>query len=446
MKKTTFSLLIGFLNACQAFAWCATSSHRPVVSTQNGHSTQRQKGEYDDHTERRSRRTFISVQRICRRTRLSLARTLSASEQARRDEEQRKLEREGDVVPGKTSALPGAQDFALNPSATEEEYLRQASNLEQIVYKETERGLEALKMLRIDEANQCFDKVFEARPNAYCWQAGIARFYSGDLEDAADIFASNAVIYEAKFGAPASEERIWRHACELKLRTSMRRKDQKLVDETGAILTPIPAKDNTAELLKSETRKVIRIALDLFSASTKLDFSAVILSRAKLLAIAMSPGRTSKGPILDRKMWKLSSWYYLGLHYDAIGDVEQSKRCMKRSILLCPNSGGCSDILYSLPFIHMSQREWFDDEEVNPADAFDAESLHGEASSHGSFEVNPIVIESVKSSLEALRTVDLQQTLKRRGLPATGSKDELKMRLFRSIVEEAGIGLIYESY
>jgi tetratricopeptide (TPR) repeat protein len=378
--------------------------------------------------------------------RLYLARSLSASEQARREEDNRRQERAEDVVIGKTSALPGASDYALNPSATEAEYLRQASRVEQIVYKETEKGLEALKMLRISEAIESFDKVFELRPNAYCWQAGIAKFYAGDLEGAADVFARNAVTYENKFGAPASEERIWRHACELKLITSMSRKDRKLVEDTGgvaSILAPIPLKDYTAELLKSENRRVVRISLDLFSSSIDRDHSGLILSRAKLRAIGGTPGVTRRGPILDRKMWKLSSWYYLGLHYDAIGDTEESKRCMKRALRLCPNTGITSDITLSLPFIHMSQREWFDDDELESAEASDTVSMAESVSSTGGLEVNPLIVESIKASIDDLRTVDLQEALRDRELKVTGSKEDLKQRLYESLIEDAGIELVY---
>jgi tetratricopeptide (TPR) repeat protein len=367
---------------------------------------------------------------------------LSAAEQARREEDKRRQERAEDVVIGKTSALPDASDYVLNPSATEAEYLRQASNVEQIVYKETEKGLEALKMLRIADAIQSFDKVFELRPNAYCWQAGIAKFYAGDLEGAADIFARNAVTYENKFGAPASEERIWRHACELKLMTSMSRKDRKLVEDTGGIeslLTPIPVKDYTAELLKSENRRVIRTSLDLFSSSVDRDYSGLILSRAKLRAIAGAPGRNRNRPNLDRKMWKLSSWYYLGLHYDAIGNTDESKRCMKRALRLCPNTGITEDITHSLPFIHMSQRDWFDDDELESTEAPDTEA----ACTTSRLEVNPLIVESIKASIEDLRTVDLQEALRRRGLKLAGSKDDLKQRLYESLIEDAGIELIY---
>jgi hypothetical protein len=75
--------------------------------------------------------------------------SLSASAKERREEEKRRLERKADVVIGKTSARPEAQDYQINSKATEQEWMRQASNVEQKVYRETEKGMEMLKMVRV---------------------------------------------------------------------------------------------------------------------------------------------------------------------------------------------------------------------------------------------------------------------------------------------------------
>ena len=73
---------------------------------------------------------------------------LSASSRARREEDERRLQRKDDVVIGKTSAKRGAKDFALDPKSTEEKWMRQASRLEQQVFKLTEEGMQAFKMVR----------------------------------------------------------------------------------------------------------------------------------------------------------------------------------------------------------------------------------------------------------------------------------------------------------
>lgn len=89
----------------------------------------------------------------CRRQQPSLrlaainGKHLSAADRERRDEEKRRKERQGEVIIGKTSARPGEKDFPLDPKATEMDYLRQASAVEQEVFRQTEHGMEMLKMV-----------------------------------------------------------------------------------------------------------------------------------------------------------------------------------------------------------------------------------------------------------------------------------------------------------
>lgn len=370
-------------------------------------------------------------------------RNLTAAERARREEEERRRERANDVVIGKTSALPSAEDYQLDPTTTEQEYLRQASKVEQQVFLATAKGLDLLKMLRVEEAIDEFNTVFQLRPSAYLWQAGIAKFYAGDLEGAAEIFAKNAELFEAKFGSPATEERIWRHACELKLWHSMSRADRHLVAKTGGVeslLTPIPEKEHTQELLRSETRKAIRITRDLFSASVEEDHSSLILARARLRSIVGEIDSTT--PRLDRKLWKLTASYFLGLHYDAVGDEEESKKCMKMALRLCPSSGNGSDIIHTLPLLHMSRRDWFDDEEFEEFEVGQSLTTTTTASKSASpihVDADPILAESIRSSLESLRYIDLQKALKLRGIKSTGPKEDLQERLFLSLMKDAGL-------
>jgi hypothetical protein len=72
----------------------------------------------------------------------------SAASQERRDEEKRRKQRKDDVVVGKTSALRDANDFILDPKATEGEWMKQASKLERKIYQLTEQGMASLRMVR----------------------------------------------------------------------------------------------------------------------------------------------------------------------------------------------------------------------------------------------------------------------------------------------------------
>mmetsp|Transcript_9940 Transcript_9940/g.15275 ORF Transcript_9940/g.15275 Transcript_9940/m.15275 type:complete len:433 (-) Transcript_9940:1510-2808(-) len=359
---------------------------------------------------------------------------ISASRQERRDEEKRRVDRKKDVIIGKTSAISGETDFSLNPAGTEEEWMKQASNVEQEVFRQTELGLSELKMLRLEESSKAFERVFELRPHAYCWQAGIAKYYLGDLVGAADIFARSARIYETRFGGAASEERIWRDACEVKYRTKKRKELKKI---EGGVKAIIPAVGEVDEDCSSETRKVLRITRDLFAATTESDASTLVLSRAKLRSISGSFDSNASTP--DRKMWKLNSWFYLGLHYDALGDENESKKCMKMALRLCPSSGRGDDIIHTLPLLHMSVRDWFDDDEFEPVEeGVPDKSNAGEDSPKAPLgvKIDSLILQSIRESISKLKFHELTDALKQRGLKHTGSKSELQSRLLNSLVED----------
>ena len=411
---------------------------------------------------------------------------MSAAGRERREEDQRRRQRKEDVVIGKTSALRDATDYALNPKATEEEWMRQASRVEQQIFRLTEDGMEALKMvsfvvllfefglfhplhlfltfhflpfpapqLQIEDASAAFDKVFELKPNAYLWQAGMVKFYLDDLEGAADLFARNAAVYESKFGGQASEERIWRHACELKIASVMGKKGTKdilaYIDDIRSTLVPMPVIDEDPDSLFAESRKVFRIARDLFAASINNDQSGIILARAKLRSIG---GNFDKIPQSDLKMWKLNAWFYLGLHYDAIGEIGESKECMKMALRNCPNAGHGADIVHALPLLHMSQRDWFDDDDMDddplellrasPGKEFDDdndEELEDDSTiiaGPDTVDVDPLVSDSIRKSIAKMRLLELQDALKTRGIKAHGAKKELQNRLYRSLLHDTG--------
>lgn len=348
---------------------------------------------------------------------------------------------------GKTSALPDASDFDLNVQATEQEWMRQASDVEQEVYRFTELGMNALKMFNLQEAAEAFDRVFELRPSAYLWQAGVVKFYLNELEDAAAIFAQSAHVFESKFGEPASEERIWRNACELKLLSSLDKKERKRVRDTGGIDLPnVPENEYTENLLAMEQRKAIKFARDLFDATIENDYSATILSKAKLRSVG---GAFETQPRLDIKMWKLNSWFYLGLYYDAIGEPAESKKCMKMALRLCPSVGNGNDIIHTLPMLHMAQRDWFDEEEfdedmTDDNEGFNTPSTQSQPSQSSSLfiqkqEPDPLVAKSVREGVSELRIPELKDALRVRGIKTTGSKETLQQRLFESLMDDAGL-------
>ena len=358
---------------------------------------------------------------------------LTASKRERRDEDVRRADRQLDAVPGKTSAIPGAKDYALNPTATTQEWMKHASRVEQQVYQFTEQGMRALTMFQLQEASDYFDQVFELRPMAYLWQAGIPKYYLEDYVGGATILTKSAQLAEAKFGLPASEERIWRDACQIKYNRLMKSSSNN--SSVSLSLFPPLSSMTLSSDDAPETRKVIRIAKELFSATLQDNPIALVLARAKLRAICSSPATK------DWKLWKLSSWFYLGLHYDAIGDDEQSKACMKMALRTCPNANG-NDIIHALPMLHMSIRDWFDDDAFDDDDDLNSDNGGNSKSATSipaSATTDQVVLASIRKSVSEMKLSQLQDALKLRGLKHHGIKDDLQRKLALSLCDDLGL-------
>jgi tetratricopeptide (TPR) repeat protein len=410
---------------------------------------------------------------------------MSASNRERREEDKRRNARKEDVIIGKTSAKRGEKDYVIDPKATEIEYLRSVSRTEQLIYQYTQDGMDEMNLLKLDDANKSFDKVFELKPEAYLWQAGIVKFYLKDYFGAADIFARNAIQYEAKFSRPmgidpASEERIWRNASELKYMDGLKRSERKeyllekekmTPSEAAAATSIIPQiqekeeQEDDDEDVMVETRKVLKLTNELFVATVEQKVDVEVVARAQLLSIVAGDEKLSSQPnaqrlILDRKKRKLNAWYYLGLHYDVTGNKAESKRCIKMAFKLAGlNAGKSSDIMATLPLLHMSARDWFDDDpycddddendgfddyvDFDPTGTTTTDSVIEEESDDSQDHLSdaysdPVVEKSIMSSVEKMKFPQIKDALLIRGLSVTGSKQLLKERLFISLMDDAG--------
>jgi tetratricopeptide (TPR) repeat protein len=294
--------------------------------------------------------------------------------------------------------------------------------------------------LNVEGAWEAFQRVYQLKPSAYIFQAGISLFYLGDFNAAGECFARNAQIYEARFGLRASEERLWRDACELMMLTKEANRRNTRQPSINRIL--LQEDKDSADKLSPETRKIVSIARGLFNASVMGNHYEVILSRAKLLWIAHNSGVRSGLDSTstsirrsDPKLWRLNSWYYLGLHYDVLGMEEESKKCMKNALKLSlVNSNAKDDFIHTLPMLHLSRRDWFDD------DPLDDDTFTAIETSHVKKEVEA----NIQNSVDKLLLSEIQDALGRKGLKTSGgNKSDLKKRLLTELMEDVN-ALIFE--
>ena len=279
------------------------------------------------------------------------------------------------------------------------------------------------------------------KPSSYIWQYGIVLFYLGQYYKAAKIFADSATLFESKFGEPASEERIWRDACELKLWNTFTKKEQKQIllkqtEDNESWIAQVFEREWEEEFgigsaRPVEKRKVLRFARDLFQSTINDDLSIMIVSQLRLRFMTNTIGEikstSQKRSRPDWKMWKHNSWFYLGLYYDVIGKLTESKVCMKMALQQNVGSMNSDDINKLFPILHMSKRDWYDDDDFD--ENHDVSFFN---TNQGLLSTCEEVV--MRTIIQDAKKTELQKALLKEGQATSGSKADLGDRLLSTLM------------
>merc|ERR1711862_131044 len=171
-----------------------------------------------------------------------------------------------------------------------------------------------------------------------------------------------------------------------------------------------------------ETRKVLRLVYDLFKATIDHDIDTPLYTRTKLRIIALTKSTWNNNK--DNKYKRSDN---LNHNY-----IIKSKYCMKKALEQTLNkslNGG--DIMKILPLLHMTIRNWFDDEEISSSSNDNYSNNNND---------NDILNDRIRNDLiddcMEVKVVDLKHILRSRGFLLKGSKIDIVYRVVDFIMDE----------
>eukprot|EP00957_Ditylum_brightwellii_P198033 15087737-Ditylum_brightwellii.AAC.1 len=117
----------------------------------------------------------------------------------------------------------------------------------------------------------------------------------------------------------------------------------------------------------------------------------------------------------------------------------------------CFSVGNGSDIIHTLPVIHMLRRDWYDDEGFVEYLEEQHNYLRGVVTLNNGPKgnnlavssslptatggINPIIMKSLQDSVDKIKVTELQEALKKKGLKTSGSKSLLQEQLIYSLLD-----------
>ena len=224
----------------------------------------------------------------------------------------------------------------------EQEYWSSLDEIDRKILTKTRAGQTYLRLGQVSDALACFDDVRQLERKTdrerYLWARGVALFYLERYDEATEDLEKNAMLYEDKFGEPATEERVLAAAA-----ATLASRDKKNDDTLESRISSLLTWDE--DLLAKETRIVLRLVTDVFRGTAE----------PKVLAKMAADEDT-----FDPMRRNLFSHFYVGLFWDAMkNDPDRAKAHMtlalRRANVERPSN---VDLLCVLPKLYLEKRGW----------------------------------------------------------------------------------------
>lgn len=179
------------------------------------------------------------------------------------------------------------------------------------------RGMAHFKLGNIDRSIQDFDQAeqLDSSITPYLWQRGLSYYYADRFEAGAKQFEIDLTV-----NAHDVEETVWRFLCIAQWQGT---------ESARKTLLPV----------KGDRRRVMRSVYDLFAGNCSIE---------DVLSVGQQEGNQGR----------FYSDLYVGLWFEAMGDVEPAKHHINRAVELFKHAYQTDDYMGYLAVVHQQVRQW----------------------------------------------------------------------------------------